>query len=64
MTMIIHIKNYGGAYMERQNKMGMLLGFLATLVAIVAIATTFLVVREKQKKDDEELERYLDCSIQ
>lgn len=50
--------------LEKQNKISVFLGFLATLVAIVAIATTFLVVKEKKKKDEKELEHYLDCSIQ
>ncbi len=29
-----------------------------------AALTTFLIIREKQKRDDEELEQYLDGSIQ
>ena len=39
--------------------------FIITAVAAVSAAVTaFLIVREKQKKDDEELEEYLDYSIQ
>ena len=38
---------------------------IITAVAVVSAAVTaFLIVREKQKKDDEELEEYLDYSIQ
>lgn len=64
MTIIIVDKNCGGVLMEKRSKTAMFLGFLATLVAIVAIVTTFVTVKEKKKKDEEELERYLDCSIQ
>ena len=39
--------------------------FIITAVAALSAAVTaFLIVREKQKKDDEELEEYLDYSIQ
>ncbi len=34
------------------------------LMVLGAALTTFLIIREKQKRDDEELEQYLDGSIQ
>ena len=35
------------------------------IIAIVASAVTaFLIFKDKKKKDEEELEHYLDCSIQ
>jgi hypothetical protein len=36
----------------------------AALVAIVALITALAAVFEKRRKDEEELERYLDGSIQ
>lgn len=38
-----------------------LIAFVATIAAGVA---AFFVIKEKQKRDEEELEEYLDCSIQ
>ena len=32
--------------------------------ALTAAATAFFIYSEKKRKDDEELEHYLDCSIQ
>ena len=36
----------------------------AAVAAITAAVTAFLVIKEKKKKDDEQLEEYLDYSIQ
>ena len=45
--------------MEKKSKFG----WLVVLISAVAAVTAFLVVREKKKKDEAELEEYLDCSI-
>lgn len=45
-------------------KTALLIGFIITLAAMVATATTVFMFREKKKREDKELERYLDCSIQ
>ena len=37
---------------------------ISAVAALSAAITAFLIVREKQKKDDEQLEEYLDYSIQ
>ncbi len=37
---------------------------VSSLVALFATATAFLIVKEKKRRDEEELERYLDESIQ
>ena len=40
--------------------------FISVVGAVVALAATltaFCIIREKQKKDEEELEHYLDSSI-
>ena len=41
-----------------------LIFIIAAVATLSAAVTAFLIVREKQKKDDEELEEYLDYSIQ
>ena len=39
--------------------------WIATAVAAISAAVTaFIIVRNKQKKDEEQLEEYLDYSIQ
>lgn len=37
---------------------------VSAIVALLATVTTFFVIKEKKKRDDAELERYLDESIQ
>ena len=39
-------------------------GWIIAVVAGVAAVTAFLIFKDKKKKDEEELEHYLDCSIQ
>ena len=41
-----------------------LISVIGAVAAITAAATAFLIFKEKQKRDDEELEHYLDSSIQ
>ena len=50
--------------MEKKNKYGWLEVVISAVAALTAALTAFLVVREKKKKDEAELEEYLDCSIQ
>ncbi len=50
--------------MEKKNKYGWLVVVISAVAALTAALTAFLVVREKKKKDEAELEEYLDCSIQ
>lgn len=50
--------------MKHCNKFRCLIGII-TLAAVVAAAVAAVVVYlEKKKKDEEDLEHYLDCSIQ
>ena len=37
---------------------------VSAVAAIVAAVTAFLIIKEKKKKDEEQLEEYLDYSIQ
>lgn len=41
-----------------------LLSVIGGVAAITAAVTAFLIFKEKQKRDEEELEHYLDSSIQ
>ncbi len=48
---------------KSQHKLIALFGILLAAVAVVATLAAVLIHFDK-KKDEEELERYLDCSIQ
>lgn len=50
--------------MKRKNSLLTIIGIITSVAALTAAITAFLIVKDKKKKDDEELERYLDCSIQ
>lgn len=50
--------------MSNNGKLGWIIGVISAVAAITAAITAFLIVREKKKRDEEELDRYLDCSIQ
>lgn len=50
--------------MEKKTKFGWIVALISAVAAVTAAITAFLVVREKKKKDDAELEEYLDYSIQ
>ena len=41
-----------------------LISVIGGVAAVTAAATAFLIFKDKQKKDEEELEHYLDNSIQ
>lgn len=49
---------------QKNSTFGIIIGIVAFAAAVSAAITAFLLVNEKKKKDEEELERYLDCSIQ
>ena len=47
------------------SKIAIIIAAIATLTAIAATVSAFLVIREKKrKKEDQELDEYLDYSIQ
>lgn len=50
--------------MEKKSKFGWIIGIIAFVAATTAALTAFFIVKDKQKKDDEELMNYLDCSIE
>lgn len=49
--------------MKKGSKLALILGIVAAVAAVVASITALLLYLDK-KRDDEELEHYLDCSIQ
>lgn len=50
--------------MEKKSTWKWLVCIISAVAALSAAITAFLIVKEKQKKDDEQLEEYLDYSIQ
>ena len=50
--------------MEKKFNFKWLICVITAVAALSAAITAFLFVREKQKKDEEQLEEYLDYSIQ
>ncbi len=49
--------------MKKGSKLALFIGVVAAIAAVVASISALLLYLDK-KKDDEELEHYLDCSIQ
>lgn len=48
----------------KKSKLALIISIAASITALAAVIATLLIVRDKKRKDEEELERYLDCSIQ
>lgn len=55
-TEVLILKNTG--------KLNLLFTVLSSVAAMVAVAVAVVLFFEKKKKDEEDLEHYLDCSIQ
>ena len=49
--------------MKEGSKLAILIGVVAAIAAVVASLSALLLYLDR-KRDDEELEHYLDCSIQ
>ena len=50
--------------MKHCNKFRWLIGILSLAAVVAATGAAVVVYLEKKKKDEEDLEHYLDCSIQ
>lgn len=50
--------------MKHCSKLGWIIGIISFVAVIAAAVATLVVYLEKKKKDEEDLEHYLDCSIQ
>lgn len=54
---------FGGVPMKKGSKLAVFIGVVAAIAAVVASVSALLLYLDK-KRDEEELEHYLDCSIQ
>ena len=54
---------FGGAYVMKKNSYGWVFAVVGFVAALTAAITAFLLYRDKLKKEEQELEDYLDCSI-
>jgi flagellar basal body-associated protein FliL len=50
--------------LKRSGKFSMWVAIFSAIAAVVSIAVAVVMLFEKKKKDEEDLEHYLDCSIQ
>ena len=48
----------------KNKKIFWIIGIISAVAALTAAITAFLIIKDKQKKDDEELMEYLDNSIE
>lgn len=53
-----------GGFSMKNKKLVWIIGIVSAVAAISAALTAFFIVKDKQKKDDEELMEYLDSSIE
>ena len=63
LTLVNNICINGGFIMKNK-KLFWIIGIISVVAALSAALTAFFIVKEKQKKDDEELMEYLDSSIE
>ena len=50
--------------MKDKRRFGLIIGLVSLAAAVAAALTAFFIVKDKQKKDDEELMEYLESSIE
>lgn len=50
--------------MKNNKQILWIIGIVSAAVALAAALTAFFIIKDKQKKDDEELMEYLDNSIE
>jgi len=54
----------GCPVLKNSNKIYIWVAVFSAIAAVVSIAVSAVLFFEKKKKDEEDLEHYLDCSIQ
>lgn len=54
----------GVSDLKNSGKMSVWIAVFSAIAAVVSIAVAAALFFEKKKKDEEDLEHYLDCSIQ
>ena len=47
----------------KKNSLSTIIGVITAVAALTAAVTAFLLYRDKVRRDERELEEYLDCSI-
>lgn len=47
----------------KKNGLGAIITIITAVAALTAAITAFLLYKDKLRRDEEELEEYLDCSI-
>lgn len=50
--------------LKKSGKLSVWVTVISVAVAVISIAVSVVLFFEKKKKDEEDLEHYLDCSIQ
>ncbi len=50
--------------MKNSGKLSVWIAVISTIAAVISVAVAVVLFFEKKKKDEEDLEHYLDCSIQ
>ena len=61
---VIFLEFWRCSGMKKCNKAGLIIGIVTIAAAVATAVTAILLFLDRKKKDEEELERYLDCSIQ
>lgn len=61
---IIQVLRNGGARLKKCNKLAVFITVISAVAAVAVAVVAVVLFFEKKKKDEEELEHYLDCSIQ
>ncbi len=54
----------GVSDLKNQGNLSVWFAVISTVAAVVSVAVAVVLFFEKKKKDEEDLEHYLDCSIQ
>ena len=54
----------GVSDLKNSGKLSLWVAIVSTFAAVISVAVAIVLFFEKKKKDEEELEHYLDCSIQ
>lgn len=64
MISLVALRQNGGTHMQKGSVIKFILGLIAVVAALTAAVTAYFIYMDKKQRDEEELEHYLDCSIQ
>ncbi len=54
----------GVSDLKNSGKLSVWIAVISTIAAVISVAVAVVLFFEKKKRDEEDLEHYLDCSIQ